>query len=139
MSRNRQPENGPGHSVAGSPGSWLLTIVNRTKFTAAAPAVSGTVLSRCRSATPKVPLAASVNVVPSTEVSTFQSLVEALPPSPQVLPGSIATAAMSTACGSFTVTNFGRIAAGLGSGAAPPVAQRLVDRAGRAAAELGEV
>src|SRR5436305_12671410 len=119
MSMNWQPENAPGQIVAGSPGSCGLIMVNRTKLTPAVPAVGITVFSRCRSAGPKVPLAASVKVVPSTEVSTFQSFVEALPPSPQVLPGSIAIAAMFTARGSFTVTNFGSGAAGFGSDVLP--------------------
>src|SRR5205823_9590811 len=58
----------------------------------------------------KVPVDATVNVTPSAEVSSRYPLVEALPPSPQVFPGSTATSLMFTARGSFTVMNFAGLA-----------------------------
>src|SRR5205814_1855537 len=100
--------DGPGQSCVGLPGSCGLIMVKRTSVTPSpVPAAGVTAFSRCRSATPKLPLAATVKVVPSFEVSMRKSLVEALPPSPQVLPGSTANWETFTAAGSFTVTNFG--------------------------------
>jgi len=54
-----------------------------------------------------VPLEASRHVLPFVEVSKEYGPVEALPPSPQVLDGSIAISKTSTFTGSLTTTTLG--------------------------------
>src|SRR5256884_514701 len=63
MSRNRHPENGPGHRTVGSPGTCGDSMVKRTNDTlAVVPLATGTLLSRCRPAGGKVPSPATRKV-----------------------------------------------------------------------------
>src|SRR4051794_35599292 len=103
-----QPSKGPGHEP--TCGAWLSFIVYRRNRTAAMdPGASDGLLKCPRSAGVNVPLAAGRHVVPSVEVSSENGPAEALPASPHVPVGSIATSETSTVAGSWTTTNFGTI------------------------------